>query len=132
MIILYQFIDKTHFTLQIYNSNATHVFLSQTDLRSEGTYACEVSTDLNYKTIRSERQMKVYGKWFMHDKPLTIFSDDHPPDDDRAGNRSATNSTGGKVQLISGYKKMLSFYSRISLDKMNNNNDEMTAEYTIN
>ncbi|KAI1288398.1 Cytochrome c oxidase assembly protein COX16 -like protein, mitochondrial [Halotydeus destructor] len=42
-------------------SNSTHVFLYRTDLDSEGTYTCEVTTDSpTYATVRAEQQMKVY------------------------------------------------------------------------
>ncbi|XP_015784259.1 uncharacterized protein LOC107361843 [Tetranychus urticae] len=50
-------------------SNATHVALARTDLNSEGSYACEVSTDQMYTTIRAERQMKIY---VLSDEKITI------------------------------------------------------------
>ncbi|XP_074597599.1 uncharacterized protein LOC141852478 [Brevipalpus obovatus] len=46
--------------VDVFRSNATHVFLEPIDLRSEATYACEVSTEKDYATLRAERQMKVY------------------------------------------------------------------------
>ncbi|XP_054169260.1 uncharacterized protein LOC128966434 [Oppia nitens] len=48
--------------VDITRSNATHAFLSYTDLNSDGMYACEVSTEgPSFATIRSERLMKVYA-----------------------------------------------------------------------
>ncbi|XP_053213691.1 uncharacterized protein LOC128397050, partial [Panonychus citri] len=42
-------------------SSAKHVFLTKTELTSEGHYACEVSTEgPSFSTVRAERQMKVY------------------------------------------------------------------------
>ncbi|RWS16492.1 uncharacterized protein B4U79_02901 [Dinothrombium tinctorium] len=55
MSLDYRFIEQ-----QLSESNATHVYLWKTDLDSEGTYACEVSTTESFTTIRVERQMKVY------------------------------------------------------------------------
>ncbi|XP_053211397.1 uncharacterized protein LOC128395029 [Panonychus citri] len=55
--------------VDISNSNATHVTLTRTDLNSEGSYACEVSTDQMYTTIRAERQMKIY---VLPDEKMTI------------------------------------------------------------
>lgn len=43
------------------SSNATHVRLLNATLESEGLYACEISTQ-NLSTIRSEREIRVYGK----------------------------------------------------------------------
>ncbi|RWS22648.1 uncharacterized protein B4U80_06810, partial [Leptotrombidium deliense] len=47
--------------LQLSLSNATHVFLSTIDIDSEGTFACEVSTEgPSFTTLKAERQMKVF------------------------------------------------------------------------
>lgn len=45
-------------------SNATHVYLKQATLASDGMYKCEVSSDSpSFVTVSAERQMKVYGKF---------------------------------------------------------------------
>lgn len=50
--------------IQLSKSNATHVFLKQTNLNSEGTYKCEVSADSpSFATVSIERKMKVYGEF---------------------------------------------------------------------
>ena len=51
-------------TFQLTKSNANHAYLFNTDLDSEGFCACEVSTEgPSFSTVRTERQMKIYGKW---------------------------------------------------------------------
>lgn len=36
--------------------------MSKTDVDSEGTYRCEVSTEALFQTVRGEREMRIYGK----------------------------------------------------------------------
>ena len=45
---------------QMSQSNATHVRLLNASLESDGSYACEISTQ-NLSTIRHEREIRVYG-----------------------------------------------------------------------
>lgn len=41
------------------------VYLSRTDINSEGVYGCEVSTEgPSYQTVRGEKEMRIYGKLF--------------------------------------------------------------------
>ncbi|OQR70894.1 hypothetical protein BIW11_01607, partial [Tropilaelaps mercedesae] len=38
------------------------VYLSRTDINSEGVYGCEVSTEgPSYQTVRGEKEMRIYG-----------------------------------------------------------------------
>lgn len=48
---------------QMSGSNATHVRLLNASLDSEGLYACEISSE-NLSTIRHEKEIKVYGKFW--------------------------------------------------------------------
>uniref|UniRef100_A0AAN0N7N0 Glutamate [NMDA] receptor subunit 1 n=1 Tax=Polyphagotarsonemus latus TaxID=1204166 RepID=A0AAN0N7N0_9ACAR len=51
-------------------SNASHVIFSKTDLDSQGTYSCEVSTEApDFSTVKAEKQMKVY---ILPEDPLRI------------------------------------------------------------
>ena len=61
MIVIIGFRSK-----QLSLSNMTHVYLSRTDLESEGVYSCEVSSEAPFfSTVKAEKQMKVYGKSFL-------------------------------------------------------------------
>lgn len=47
---------------QLEKSNATHVVLYETDLASDGLYACEISTEgPAFATRKNEKMMKIYG-----------------------------------------------------------------------
>ncbi|RWS13423.1 hypothetical protein B4U79_07606, partial [Dinothrombium tinctorium] len=55
-------IYRTAIDKELLKSNASHVRLITTDLDSEGTYACEVSTESpSFTTLRNEKQMKVFA-----------------------------------------------------------------------
>ncbi|GFX67949.1 ig-like domain-containing protein [Trichonephila clavipes] len=44
-------------------SNATHVYLYKTDLNTEGTYGCEVSTEApSFRTVKADKELRIYGK----------------------------------------------------------------------
>ncbi|XP_054709440.1 synaptogenesis protein syg-2-like [Uloborus diversus] len=47
--------------LDLHSSNATHAHLYTSELESEGTYGCEVSTEVpSFRTIKAEKTMHVY------------------------------------------------------------------------
>ncbi|XP_035232781.1 uncharacterized protein LOC118204586, partial [Stegodyphus dumicola] len=42
-------------------SNATHVYLYKTDLNTEGTYGCEVSTEApSFRTVKADKELRIY------------------------------------------------------------------------
>ncbi|XP_054152939.1 uncharacterized protein LOC128951708 isoform X2 [Oppia nitens] len=48
--------------LQLSKSSYGNVFLSQTDLHTDGTYRCEVSAEApSFQTVRKEKELKVYS-----------------------------------------------------------------------
>ena len=59
--------------LQLNKSNETHVFLSKTDLNTEGTFSCEVSTDApSFKTVKAEKDLRIYGKMLVEIRFLSL------------------------------------------------------------
>ncbi|XP_022240361.1 uncharacterized protein LOC106458180 [Limulus polyphemus] len=47
--------------INLNKSNQTHVYLEKTDLNSEGSYGCEVSTEApSYRTVKADKDMNVY------------------------------------------------------------------------
>ncbi|XP_076363290.1 uncharacterized protein LOC143253385 [Tachypleus tridentatus] len=47
--------------MDLQRSNQTHVFLTQTDLKTEGLYECEVSTEApSYSTVQADKILKIY------------------------------------------------------------------------
>nr|XP_042898122.1 uncharacterized protein LOC122269382 [Parasteatoda tepidariorum] len=43
------------------SSNATHVYLYKTDLNTEGTYGCEVSTEApSFRTVKADKELRIY------------------------------------------------------------------------
>ncbi|XP_022248782.1 uncharacterized protein LOC111087205 [Limulus polyphemus] len=47
--------------MDLERSNQTHVFLTETDLRTEGLYECEVSTEApSYSTVQADKILKIY------------------------------------------------------------------------
>ncbi|XP_076323665.1 uncharacterized protein LOC143232306 [Tachypleus tridentatus] len=47
--------------INLNKSNQTHVYLEKTDLNSEGSYGCEVSTEApSYRTVKADKDMTVY------------------------------------------------------------------------
>lgn len=65
--------NSTIISFQLERSNSSHVFLSSTDLNSEGLYGCEVSGEApSFSTAKSEDEMRVYSK-LCHVYKLLIF-----------------------------------------------------------
>ncbi|XP_022238905.1 uncharacterized protein LOC106457325 isoform X2 [Limulus polyphemus] len=47
--------------INLSKSNQTHVYLEKTDVNSEGSYGCEVSTEApSYRTVKADKDMNVY------------------------------------------------------------------------
>ncbi|XP_074598011.1 uncharacterized protein LOC141852782 [Brevipalpus obovatus] len=46
--------------IDLKRSNTTHVFLMWTDLNTEGTFGCEVSTVNSFQTIKAVKDMRIY------------------------------------------------------------------------
>ncbi|KAG8184780.1 hypothetical protein JTE90_011566 [Oedothorax gibbosus] len=47
--------------VELKRSNASHVFLRSSDLNTEGTYGCEVSSEApHFKTVKAEDELRVY------------------------------------------------------------------------
>ncbi|XP_076370278.1 uncharacterized protein LOC143256662 isoform X2 [Tachypleus tridentatus] len=47
--------------INLSKSNQTHVYLEKTDVNSEGSYGCEVSTEApSYRTVKADKNMNVY------------------------------------------------------------------------
>lgn len=56
-------------------SNSSHVFLSSTDLNSEGLYGCEVSSEApSFSTAKSEDEMRIYGELSVHVNCILKYS----------------------------------------------------------
>ncbi|GBL82466.1 hypothetical protein AVEN_252596-1 [Araneus ventricosus] len=48
--------------LDLLRSNATHAFLYTSDFDTEGTYGCEVSTEIpSFRTIKAGKELRVHG-----------------------------------------------------------------------
>ncbi|GIY37442.1 ig-like domain-containing protein [Caerostris darwini] len=49
------------FQIELRRSNATHAFLNTSDLDTEGTYGCEVSTEVpSFRTIKAGKELRVH------------------------------------------------------------------------
>ncbi|XP_035222730.1 uncharacterized protein LOC118195512, partial [Stegodyphus dumicola] len=48
--------------IDLSRSREGNIFMSKTDVDSEGNYRCEVSTDAPvFQTVKGEREMRIYG-----------------------------------------------------------------------
>lgn len=59
------------------------MFLAKTDLNTEGTFSCEVSTDApSFKTVKAEKDLRIYGEtgthWNTENFCLTFYSPSKP------------------------------------------------------
>ncbi|XP_049525075.1 uncharacterized protein LOC119455991 [Dermacentor silvarum] len=53
--------------VDVSRSSVGSLYMTETDLKTEGHYACEVSADApSFQTVRSERELKVYGERPQH------------------------------------------------------------------
>ncbi|GIY88014.1 ig-like domain-containing protein [Caerostris extrusa] len=66
------------FQIELRRSNATHAFLNTSDLDTEGTYGCEVSTEVpSFRTIKAGKELRVHGSNILcfHSQPSSEEED---------------------------------------------------------